>query len=487
MGLTKQQQKVIDAVLDPSEPLIKIKAVAGAGKTFTLVEAAKTYQPKSGIYLAYNKAIAEEATQKFKGTNIKCSTIHSLAYAATVYTYGLKVGNYNVRNVDGYKADGKPLHYKDKLRIVNHVKTFCLSAHLTPNDYINSVKMDTNDADIFEDHLNQMSDGTMACPHDFYLKLYHVLMASGDIPTPSVDMLLVDECGDINRLTLAIFKIIKAKKKIAVGDPMQNIYSFNETINAFVELQNEGLSVDLSESFRVSEEIASMVETFVATHVDGTFRFSGRKYPSNTPINTKAYISRNNSGLLEEMFRLQSGNIPFHTTRKVSQILELPLVLANLGSGQPINNYKYKHIEDLRKKWTNSSSKQNEMSIQQYVMKALGKEDEEAKRAFKVVIAHGPKALNSLTKYATECAKVECDLTLTTAHSSKGLEFSEVEIAPDLNDSVKEALIDRMAAKLANNTEAYKVAEEELRLYYVATTRAMVNIVNAKYLKKEQH
>ena len=484
MGLTQQQQQVIDAVMNPSIDLIKIKAVAGAGKTFTLVEAAKEYKPKTGLYIAYNKSIADEAAQKFKGTSIRCSTIHSLAFAATVRPYSLNVGTYSVRNVEGTKDNGLPLHYKDRLRVVNHVKSFCLSAHVTPGDYIDAIKMDSNDADIFEEHLNAMSDGTMACPHDFYLKLYHVLMVNGSIEIPEVDMLLVDECGDINRLTLAIFKLIKAKKKIAVGDPMQNIYTFNETINAFKELKNEGTEVDLFESFRVSTGIAEDVEKFMRKHIDTAFDFKGRTYPSNSIPQTKAYISRNNSGLLEEMFRLKKEGTPFHTTRKVSQILELPLVLSNLGNGQPITEYKYKHIEKLRKQWETTPVLQASSTINQYVLKHLGREDEEVKSAFKVVMKHGPKALNELTKYAKECAQDDCWLTLSTAHSSKGLEFCEVEIAPDLNNSVTEAIVARVKAKMERNSIAFEAAEEELRLYYVATTRAMLVLTNATHFKK---
>ena len=128
-----------------------------------------------------------------------------------------------------------------------------------------------------------MSDGTTVCPHDFYLKLYHVLMANGSIQIPNVDMLLVDECGDINRLTLAIFEMINAKKKIAVGDPMQNIYSFNETINAFTELQGKGKEILLDHSFTVSSKIAFAVEDFVQRHLDDNFSFIGNMYTNGIP------------------------------------------------------------------------------------------------------------------------------------------------------------------------------------------------------------
>ena len=64
MKLTEEQQKIIDAVLDDSNHIIKISARAGSGKTAILTEIAKQLGT-SGIYLAYNKSIATEAQQKF--------------------------------------------------------------------------------------------------------------------------------------------------------------------------------------------------------------------------------------------------------------------------------------------------------------------------------------------------------------------------------------------------------------------------------------
>lgn len=488
MGLTSQQQQVIDAVMDPSIPLIKIKAVAGAGKTFTLVEAAKTYNPKTGIYIAYNKAIADEAAQKFKGTNIRCSTIHSLAYAATVRPYSLNVGHFGPRSIQGQNAQGRPLSYKEKMEIIGHIKKFCLSDHLEPIDYIDAVKMDSDVADLFEDQLNMMADGSQVCPHDFYLKLYHVLMANGSIEIPSVDMLLVDECGDINRLTLAIFEMINAKKKIAVGDPMQNIYSFNETINAFTELQDKGLEILLDQSFRVSFDIAFAVEDFVQRHLDDKFSFLGNTYPNGKPeLDTFAYISRTNSGLLEEMFTLMESNTPFHLTRRIDTVLELPLILANINSGNPITEKKWSHIENPRKAWeTNPALKQRFGSAGEYI-RYVNKDDEEIKLAMKVLAKHSPKDLNTLTKYVKNNINNECDLTLTTAHSSKGLEFSSVTLAPDLNFAAEKAIAEIIDTKRGNSWNKEKILnslEEELRLYYVACSRAMTQLKNATLLKK---
>ena len=477
MARTKQQQAVIDAVIN-NNGLVKTSAVAGSGKTYTLVELANELKPKSGLYISYNKSIAEEATRKFKGTNIKCSTIHSLAYGAVVRQYGLNVGHFGPRNVEP-----SSLPYKAKMALVASLEKFFLSAYTDPEDYLIAIRASTKDKELFWHHLNGMSNGTMVCSHSFYLKLYHIFIADGTIPTPSTDILLVDEAGDLTELTIELFKLIKAPKKIAVGDPMQNIYSFNNTVNAFKVLANEGIQVNLTESFRVSDKIAKGIQGFVQKHVDKEFEFVGHNYPEETPVVTSAYIARNNVGLIQQMFHCIENNIPFHTTRKIDQILELPLVLANLGNGKPITEYKYKHIEKLRTQWERSGNLQQLSSINSYVYKNL-KDDEEAKSAIRLVHDHGPRDLNNLAKYARDCAKVACNYTFTTAHSSKGLEWDQVEIAPDLNDAVTTALVKIAKAKMSRDKKVIDLLQEELRLYYVAVSRCKLNLLNAKHLPK---
>jgi len=59
---------------------LKISAYAGTGKTSTLqLIARSTSEPAT--YLAFNRAIANEAIRKFP-PNVDCRTIHSLAYQA---------------------------------------------------------------------------------------------------------------------------------------------------------------------------------------------------------------------------------------------------------------------------------------------------------------------------------------------------------------------------------------------------------------------
>ncbi|MFN3694774.1 MAG: UvrD-helicase domain-containing protein, partial [Ignavibacterium sp.] len=79
MKLTQEQYDIINSSGD-----IKINAVAGSGKTTTIIEYSKSRPKKSKIlYLAFNRSVKTEAEQKFASLgldNVKVETAHSLAY-----------------------------------------------------------------------------------------------------------------------------------------------------------------------------------------------------------------------------------------------------------------------------------------------------------------------------------------------------------------------------------------------------------------------
>ena len=65
-NLTVQQQ----AVVDSNEPTVIVNAVAGSGKTATLMHLATRY--RKGIYLAFNKAIVKDVVPKLPIGWLKC-------------------------------------------------------------------------------------------------------------------------------------------------------------------------------------------------------------------------------------------------------------------------------------------------------------------------------------------------------------------------------------------------------------------------------
>src|SRR5690554_1970190 len=90
MELTKEQHEIINSTGN-----IKINAVAGSGKTTTIIEYAKARPRTSRIlYLAFNKSVKLEAMKKFADNglkNVKVETAHSLAFRHIVRQHGYKL------------------------------------------------------------------------------------------------------------------------------------------------------------------------------------------------------------------------------------------------------------------------------------------------------------------------------------------------------------------------------------------------------------
>ncbi|OPX18911.1 MAG: hypothetical protein BZ151_12040 [Desulfobacca sp. 4484_104] len=77
-SLTDEQRAIIAAL--PHHKSIKVYALAGTGKTTTLKAIAQAYPKAKMLYLAFNKAIADEAKSKFP-PNVEVRTVHSLAFS----------------------------------------------------------------------------------------------------------------------------------------------------------------------------------------------------------------------------------------------------------------------------------------------------------------------------------------------------------------------------------------------------------------------
>ena len=89
MKLTKEQEEIINS----DKLSFKINAVAGSGKTTTLLEYAKKNSHLKILYLAYNKSLQvslQGKLKEYKIPSMQVSTIHSLAYSKIeAYNYNL--------------------------------------------------------------------------------------------------------------------------------------------------------------------------------------------------------------------------------------------------------------------------------------------------------------------------------------------------------------------------------------------------------------
>lgn len=470
-NLTNEQQQVVDHIRDiKGEELVLVDSVAGSGKTTLLKAIANEFLDGTGIYLAYNKALATEATGKFPSC-IDCRTTHSLAYRAIVPALGLKIGFFGTRSIDDR------ISYTAKQDLVENIKEFCLSSHLSYDDF--AKENERSDAALANKYLTLMTEGKIECSHDLYLKLFHIYLAEDKIDQVDYDLVLLDEAGDLNEVTLEVFKLLNGRVKVAVGDVHQNIFTFNHTINCFARLKDEGTMFRLTKSFRVPTHIAKPVENFCQKYLDPVMIFEGVE-PSNDPIRTRGYISRTNAGLIGKIIELNQSRTPYGLIRKAQEIFKVPLIVAGLKYQGKIYDSAYKHLQADVDDWhENVDNVKKEFSSLYGFLQDKYEDDLGLMQSIRLVQNHSKATIFEAYAQAKKHERKKHTFMLMTAHSCKGLELDEVMFAPDMNKAI-EPIIDM----LTEHPDAGLTTQEResMNLYYVAATRATNRLINAIYL-----
>jgi len=164
----------------------------------------------------------------------------------------------------------------------------------------------------------------------------------------------------------------------------------------------------------------------------------------------------------------------FNLTRPVKEIFHVMNILINLSPKSKVYDKHYKELVDDAIVYQKSPTLQNEFKdLLSYINYLYSDKDHAIKSAIGTIRKHGRQNIREAYYYAEKCEKSkDYALTLTTAHSSKGLTFDSVLLSDDfgLEEILKKA------------KEVWTPEElEELRLYYVAISRARVELLNAKY------
>ncbi|RYY95074.1 MAG: ATP-dependent helicase, partial [Chitinophagaceae bacterium] len=232
MQLTAEQ----NAILAAQGPL-KINAVAGSGKTTTLIQYAATRPAGSRIlYLAFNRTVRNEAAARFAalGMNgVRVETAHSLAFRHVVARQGYRVrsSGYNTREIAGLLGLQISGEKHGAYILANHigkfVAHFCNSAEARVTDIDYSALVQDDKARTFVSNhyaaiergtrllLSQMDKGEVDCTHDFYLKKFQLSR-----PVLPFDYILFDEGQDASPAMLDVF-LQQPAVKLIVGDMHQ--------------------------------------------------------------------------------------------------------------------------------------------------------------------------------------------------------------------------------------------------------------------------
>ncbi|MEA3316193.1 MAG: UvrD-helicase domain-containing protein [Campylobacterota bacterium] len=469
MKPTQQQIEILDAIREFEN--IKINAFAGTGKTTTLKLISDSFPKIKILYLAFNTGIKNEAISIFpQNTTIK--TTHGLAYAAIKKHSHIDLSKLiNYRAIDISKRFR--INYSKAIAALKIFENFC-------NNTARSIKDEDIEHKTAKDMFDQMSENKLTPSHSFYLKYFYLLISEDNIPQTKYDIIMLDEAQDTNGVTLGIFKYLKAKTRIYVGDKHQQIYSFRGSQNSLDKIDVDK-ELYLSYSFRFNGYIASYANILLKNFKNEKIKIDTITQP-NKDIETNAYISRTNSSLISIIANRIKDRKPFVTIRDPNEIFNLTIDLY----------YCLNNERDLIKRNKFLKEFIDEDEIANYASEV---DDFELKTALKIIKEHKDKifefkeiadkfylAWQNRARNGFE-QRIKEILFLTTAHTSKGLEWDKITISDDYNDFA-DLIVDAQCNSLKefqiNQKDIYFANQElidEFNLFYVAITRAKKEII----------
>lgn len=449
---------------------VRVQAGAGTGKTSTLKYVAGNTR-KRGAYLAFNRALVEDAKGSMPA-NVSARTIHSLAMGQMIGRYqglrerlnsGRRVPSSQVARllgIDGMAVDG-PLGRKFLTRaflagqVMKALRNFCQSADLVPGwrhfEYIQGIDgVDENGArrftnnDVVRRYLEPFlakvwadicdPGGRLRFEHAHYLKLFALLPD----PRVSADFVMVDEYQDVAPVMQQIIGKQTHAQIVGVGDSAQSIYGFTGAIDALERMQADH-DAWLTQSFRFGPAIAEQANK-ILERLDSELRLRGtdaipsRVGPLAMP---QAILTRTNATSVVHVLQAIDAGIAVHLVGGGTEVIRFAEAAEELR--------EVGHTEHPELACFNSWAE-----VQQYVQE--DPQGSDLKLLVDLIDEFGADVIvDALAKMPDER---EADLVVSTAHKSKGRQWDSVQLADDFPDGSKD------------------VAAEELRLLYVAATRA---------------
>ena len=458
---TDEQHNVLDHI-ELNDGITLVSAVAGSGKTFIGKQIVTLLNPDKVLYTAFNKAIVQAGELRFQGTNTECKTFHALAYK---YVRPGKIEDFT------YSCITENITYTKKALIIKAVDMFFVSSSVDMYEYMEDFfKAEKGKKQLVElstKYIEMMVDKKLNANYNFLLKYFHLMLVEGTV-TCEYDLIILDEINDVTAVSLEIFKLIKAPKKLGLGETNQAIYKFLNLVDGFEELK-EATVLNLTQSFRCSTSIASKVEFFMKSEVSEDFNFIG----TNEPVkNGKSlYCTLTNALIIKEVSVRIDARKGFYLLRKIQDIFACPLALVTASSGKVPFQKKYKFLVDEYNYYQERRSKGQ--SFLKYLLEHV--DDDEIQNAVKLLMSFNRQNINIFDVYKkAKSATLDKDYTIATVFTSKGLEFENVHIADDINNSIQR-IRDDGGIQSEDDLVTYRCA-------YVACSRCGVNLSNAKFL-----
>ena len=255
-----------------------VEAVAGSGKTTTIVEALKLTRGQA-IFLAFNKSIATELKARVP-QHVQAKTFHSLCYSPVLRAVGAnKVNEQKVFDlVRATLTEEQGRMYGTFIRrligLARQAGVGCLvedteevwAGFVEHHDItLDHEYADEREGIAFARRILQASNRSKEV--DFDDLLYFSVLKG--VRLPAFDWVFVDEAQDTNAIQRAILRKLLARggRLVAVGDAAQAIYGFrgadSEALNLLAEEFAPCTRLPLSVTYRCSRAVTQYAQDYV--------------------------------------------------------------------------------------------------------------------------------------------------------------------------------------------------------------------------------
>lgn len=264
-----------------------INAVAGSGKTTTIVHATEMIDSGSGLFLSFNTKIADELNHRLQGTRFTAINTHKVGNRALASALGFRTKpnlayrKWKELGLETAQALDTPKESRyERSRAAKALASKAMVNMVDPYDFEALARL------VSHHNIEGVTDALIAYMPTLFARAEEIARNTGainfdemvyypakwELPLAQYDWLFVDEAQDLNRVqqALAYRMIAPGGRSLWVGDSRQAIYGFAGADHRSFESikgQLDAVELPLSVNYRCPVKVLELVRD-VVPHIE---------------------------------------------------------------------------------------------------------------------------------------------------------------------------------------------------------------------------